>query len=118
MNEEHKNCKYRFKGKSCEDCPLNCKFKRLQEENIRLKKIKDDFFKQAEISHQAVQDKNKIIEKLETVIQEIKNLAELEGVLDENLKVFYPTNIQRILDEINEVLNDRDRKSKNKNNKL
>ena len=37
MSKEHKNCKYRFKGKSCEDCPLNCKSKRLQEENEKLK---------------------------------------------------------------------------------
>lgn len=48
----------------------------LKAENERLKEIKDDFFNQAEISHQAVQDKNKIIEKLETVMQEIKAYAE------------------------------------------
>lgn len=53
---------------------------RLKEENARLKEIKDDFFKQAEISHQAVQDKNKIIEKLETVIQEIKQLVSIDYI--------------------------------------
>lgn len=48
-----------------------------------LKRIKDDFFKQAEISHEAVLNKNKIIEKLEEerskydqTFTEIKEIAE------------------------------------------
>lgn len=43
MSEEHKNCKYRFKGKSCEDCPLNCKLKRLQQELDIKEKMLDKF---------------------------------------------------------------------------
>lgn len=43
MSEEHKNCEYRFKGGSCEDCPLNCKFKRLEQENKKL--IDNKFYK-------------------------------------------------------------------------
>ena len=27
MKEMYENCNYRFKGKSCEDCPLKCKGK-------------------------------------------------------------------------------------------
>ena len=39
-------------------------------------------------------------------LEEIKNIAELEVMFGENSKAFYPTNIQRILDVINEVLNE------------
>ena len=105
----------------------NQQLKRLQEENIRLKKIKDDFFKQAEISHQAVQDKNKIIEKLETVIQETRNIIEkLITETPEYHSCYYKDecgdnctpkkqskvqyccyeNVDKILTIINEVLND------------
>lgn len=42
--------------------------------------------------------------KYEQALEEIRNIAELEVMLDKNLKTFYPTNIQRILDKINEVL--------------
>ena len=37
-------------------------------------------------------------------LEEIRNLAELEVMLDKNSKAFYSTNMQRILDVINEVL--------------
>lgn len=43
-------------------------------------------------------------DKYKQALEEIKNLAELEVMLDKNSKAFYPTNIQRILDVINEVL--------------
>ena len=42
--------------------------------------------------------------KYRQALEEIKNLAELEVTLDKNSKAFYPANIQRILDVINEVL--------------
>lgn len=56
-----------------------------QDEDLRqiaeLKRIKDDFFKQAEISHEAVLNKNKIIEKLEK--EEDKYKHALEEIKDE-----------------------------------
>lgn len=45
-------------------------------------------------------------EKLKQALEEIRHLAKLEVMLDKNSKAFYPTNIQRILDEINEALNE------------
>lgn len=59
------------------DCNIwhTCYYKQLQRakaEIEEIKKIKDDFFKQAEISHQAVLDKNKIIENLETENERLK----------------------------------------------
>lgn len=43
-------------------------------EIARLKKIKYDFFKQAEISHQAVKDKNNIIKQDLSALNEIENI--------------------------------------------
>ena len=42
--------------------------------------------------------------KYRQALEEIRNLAELEVILDKNSKAFYPANIQRTLDVINEVL--------------
>lgn len=89
---------------------LECEFKyidALKEENARLKKIKDDFFKQAEISHQAVQDKNKIIQKLETVILEIKQLVSTDYIKTKKQLVqnydCLDNFMQKIEDKCNEV---------------
>lgn len=87
--------------KRCEQSP-NCYFKQLQ----RLKKEND-------ILRKTIKDKNIVgvceqSNKYKQALEEIKSLAELEVMFGENSKAFYPTNIQRILDVINEVLNDRD----------
>lgn len=54
------------------------------------------------------QDKIDILEirnkRYKQALEKIRDLAELEVMLDKNSKVFYPANIQRILDVINEVL--------------
>ena len=79
----------------------NCYFKqlkRLQEENEGLKKrqiTKNGFICDCEQNA-----------KYKQALEEIKNIAELEVMFGENSKAFYPTNIQRILDVINEVLNE------------
>ena len=129
MSEEmYGNCIYRFENGSCKDCPLKCKGKecelqRLKQENKKLKdrnanlrlnlatydlpeikKVLTDWRTgELDIKFKKSQKKYK---KLYKTLEEIKSLAELEVILDENSKAFYPTNIKRILDKINEVLND------------
>ena len=92
--------------KDCKYLGDNCYYKQLQ----RLKEIKDDFFKQAEISHQAVLDKNNIIEKLETIIQEIKQLVSTDYIQNKKELVqnydFLDNFMQKIEDKCNEVNND------------
>lgn len=48
---------------------------RVKTEIDELTKIKNDFFKQAEISHEAVMNKNDIIEHLEEKLEKIKEIA-------------------------------------------
>lgn len=59
----------RLKRKCDENKAVISQLQQWQDEDLRqiaeLKRIKDDFFKQAEMSHEAVLNKNKIIEKLE-----------------------------------------------------
>ena len=69
------------------------------EENEKLKKRCEELDKMTDIFSARLANKYK------QALEEIKNLAELEMMLDENSKAFYPTNIKRILDKINEVLN-------------
>lgn len=82
----------------------NCYFKQLkglQEENKELKK-------QLEFSrtHKAVLDAERI--KYKQALEEIKNIAELDVCYNAKLdKYTFNTYAQRILDTINEVLNDR-----------
>ena len=70
----------------CKDIP-NCYYKQLkrkEQECERLKIIKEDFFKQAEISHQAVLNKNKIIEKLEKEESKYKQtIAKIKDICSE-----------------------------------
>lgn len=79
----------------------NCYYKqlkRLQKENEGLKKkqvTKNGFICDCEQNA-----------KYKQALKEIRHFAALEAMLDKNLKAFYPANIQRILDVINEVLND------------
>ena len=91
MNEEHKNCKYRFKGKSCEDCPLNCKVKRLQEENEEVKEKKDEYYLrtldyEAKISYliQALENIRKAVGEKYGLADIIKIRTILEEVLNES----------------------------------
>lgn len=91
MSEEHKNCKYRFKGKSCEDCPLNCKLKRLQEENEELKKY--------QYTQEYLQSE---IEKRQKALEEIRTFA--KPIKENTCFGMYCGFVDWILETIDEVL--------------
>lgn len=73
---------------------------KLKKENEELKKRCEELDKMTGIFSARLADKYK------QALEEIKSLAELEVMFGENSKAFYPANIQRILDVINEVLNE------------
>ena len=88
------------KEEECEELKRKCdenkavisQLQQWQDEDLRqiaeLKKIKDDFFKQAEISHEAVLNKNKIIEKLEKEGNKYKQvLDEIKKIAEENIRI-------------------------------
>ena len=55
----------------CKDCYYK-QLKRKEQECEELKRVKDDFFKHAEISHEAVLNKNKIIDEQEKQLDQLK----------------------------------------------
>jgi predicted RNase H-like nuclease len=67
--KENEKLKSQITSQDCEIYDLKSKIKALEE----LKKIKNDFFNQLTISHEAVMNKNKIIEKLEQKLEKTKN---------------------------------------------
>lgn len=123
MSEEHKNCKYRFKGKSCEDCPLNCKFKRLQEENEKLKIYIESNKQQVEEVETLVMDNDRLqqetenlkdiiyydVEKYKQALEEIRDIAKKATNSKDCYVYMYAGRMycEPILKKINEVLNDR-----------
>lgn len=94
--------------KRCEQSP-NCYFKQLQrlkQENEELK-YEIDRQKDTILYLQNYDICHKTLIEYKQALEEIKSLAELEVILDVNSRAFYPANIQRILDKINEVLNEK-----------
>lgn len=106
------------KEQECEELKRKCEenktvflqLQQWQDEDLRqiaeLKRIKDDFFKQAEISQEVVLNKNKIIEKLEKEIvkykqtfEEIKEIAEKHKA---TAHCDYLTDMEQILQKISE----------------
>lgn len=64
---------------ACRDKVNKCKYytlykqlERKEEEYKKLKRVKDNFFKHAEISHEAVLNKNKIIDEQEKQLDQLK----------------------------------------------
>lgn len=63
----------------CSECACEChndcyykQLKRKEQECEELKRVKDNFFKHAEISHEAVLNKNKIIDEQEKQLDQLK----------------------------------------------
>ena len=113
VREEHKICKYRFKGKSCKDCPLNCKFKRLQEENKelknRLKTLDDEEFvyEVTEIEYNNFKKMNKYKQALEEIRKEANRLLYEENpIYGYNNSNYFELLAKYVLAKTKEVLNE------------
>lgn len=77
---------------------------RLQAENEKLKKEVETWSYQAEKRDEIGDTWFDIADKYRKALEEIREIAELEVIIFDN-KPLFPTNIQRILNKIDEVLN-------------
>ena len=77
---------------------VNC-----ERENYELRKENEELKKRQITKNGFICDCEQNV-KYRQALEEIRNLAELEVILDKNSKAFYPANVQRTLDVINEVL--------------
>lgn len=105
LEKHHKGLRKQFDELAKRNNILSLRIEELEKENEELKE-KVNIYENSIIANHDRAVGKRLMEVLQA-LEEIKNLAELEVMLDKNSKAFYQANIQRILDKINEVLNEK-----------